>query len=173
MLFHLWWKKMKRGWIEICVWMGCCSFIFFFLIGGHVVSVLLWALGESSHKVCRSHAMPWFWVEAGLALTTLALTHGHLDFILFCYQSFGFGHTSCLFALGLSSCEYLIPVGPWITLAGLRHWEGGYTSLQHWFYWTLKGMCPWHSQELLHGSFAGWTQSGPWHIKCSQFWGSK
>lgn len=106
MLFHLWWKKMKRGWIEICVWMGCCSFIFFFLIGGHVVSVLLWALGESSHKVCRSHAMPWFWVEAGLALTTLALTHGHLDFILFCYQSFGFGHTSCLFALGLSSCEY-------------------------------------------------------------------
>lgn len=57
MLFHLWWKKMKRGWIEICIWMDCCSFIFFFLIGGHVVSVLLWALGESSHKVCRSHAI--------------------------------------------------------------------------------------------------------------------
>ena len=138
------WNMHINGWF--------CSFVFFFyfLIGDHLISVLLRSV-EGSHRSTAVMHLPWFRAEASLALTTLMLTQGHLDFILFCFQCFGFGHTSCLSALDLSSCVYFIAVGLWFTLAGLHHWWEGYTSLQHWFYWTPKGVCPWHSQEWQHG----------------------
>ena len=142
-------KKWKGSELKYAYKWVVLFFFFFlnFLIGDHLVSVLLRAV-ESSHRSTVVMHLPWFWAEASLALTTLILTQGHLAFILFCFQCFGFGHTSCLSALDLSSCVYLIAVGLWFTLARLHHWDEGGTLL---FDTSVngppKGVCPWHSQE--------------------------
>ena len=129
--------KKITGLIEICMWI-------FSLMGASVVSVLQRAVEsfpKGSQQPCNCSGCE---QEAGLC--TLALTHWHLAFVPFCYQSFVFSHPTCPSALGLSSCGYLVPVVSCVIgfiVAGLHHWEGDYTSLQLCFY------CPLHRNVFL------------------------
>lgn len=116
---YLWWKKEKEvNWnIHINGWF--CSFVFcfcfYFLIGDHLVSVLLRSV-ESS-QIYSSHALAlgserklaWLWPH-------LCYHRGTWTLLFSSFQRFGFGHTFCLSASRSElMCVYLIAVGLWFT----------------------------------------------------------